>query len=131
MLSHDIAIYERELDGTKENSYDCLYEAANRYIKTKRLEHNRERIAKQAASGMTTAPALRKPVPKGFCIDFVHNGSCSKDSCKYKHRMPDKPRGRTPNAGGKGKVHAHVQWYLLGWNHEIYDHRTGRRERQY
>ncbi|CAE7496843.1 unnamed protein product [Symbiodinium necroappetens] len=26
---------------------------------------------------------------------------------------------------------SHVQWYLAGWNHEIYNHRKGRRERRY
>ena len=55
-LAHDIAIYERAIDGTKEKSYDFLYDAVNRLIKIKRLERNRERIAKQAAAGMPSAP---------------------------------------------------------------------------
>ena len=69
------AIYELALDATKEKSFDFLYGAANRYIKAKRLERNRERIATQAAVGMPSAPAPRKQVPEGFCIDFVQNGS--------------------------------------------------------
>ena len=103
-LAHDIAIYERAMDGTKEKSYEFLYEAANRYINAKRLEKNRDRIAKTTSAGMPTAPAPRKRVPKGFCVEFVQKGSCSKDQCKYKHQMPEKPRGRTPSkGGGKGK----------------------------
>ena len=59
-------------------------------------------MAKQAAAGMPTAPAPLKRVPRGFCIDFVRKGSCSKDNCPYKHEKPEKSRGRTPS-GGKGK----------------------------
>ena len=107
MLAHDIAIYERASDGTKEKSYEFLYDAVNRLIKIKRLERNRERIAKQAAAGMPSAPAPLKLVPRGFCIDFVRNGSCSKDKCTYKHQMPNKPRGRSQSAGkGKGRGHS-------------------------
>eukprot|EP00439_Symbiodinium_sp_Y106_P047095 s1555_g6.t1 len=51
MLSHDIAIYERAIDGSAEKTYEFLYNAVNRLIKIKRLERNRERIAKQAAAG--------------------------------------------------------------------------------
>ena len=104
ILSHDIAIYERAVDGSAEKTYEFLYNAVNRLIKIKRLERNRERIAKQAAAGMPSAPAPLKRVPKGFCIDFVRNGSCSKDQCTYKHQMPNKPRGRSQSKGkGKGR----------------------------
>ena len=104
ILSHDIAIYERAVDGSTEKTYEFLYNAVNRLIKIKRLERNRERIAKQAAAGMPSAPAPLKRVPKGFCIDFVRNGSCSKDQCTYKHQMPNKPRGRSQSKGkGKGR----------------------------
>ena len=96
-LSRDIAIYERALDGTKEKSYDFLYEAAYRYINAKRLEKNRDRIAKQAAAGMPSTPAPLKRVPGGFCIDFVRKGTCTKEDCSYKHEKPEKSRGRTPS----------------------------------
>ena len=104
MLSHDIAVYERAIDGSPEKTYEFLYNAVNRLIKIKRLERNRERIAKQAAAGMPSAPAPLKRVPRGFCVDFVRNGSCSKDQCTYKHQMPNKPRGRSQSKGkGKGR----------------------------
>ena len=104
ILSHDIAIYERVVDGSTEKTYEFLYNAVNRLIKIKRLERNRERIAKQAAAGMPSAPAPLKRVPKGFCIEIVRNGSCSKDQCTYKHQMPNKPRGRSQSKGkGKGR----------------------------
>ena len=101
-LAHDVAIYERALDGTAERSYDFLYKAANRHINAKRLEKNRDRIARQAAAGMPSAPAPLKRVPRGFCIDFARKGSCDKENCSYKHEKPEKSRGRTPS-GGKGK----------------------------
>ena len=101
-LAHDVAIYERAVDGTPEKTFEFLYKAANRHINAKRLEKNRDRMAKQAAAGMPTAPAPLKRVPRGFCIDFVRKGSCSKDNCPYKHEKPEKSRGRTPS-GGKGK----------------------------
>ena len=82
------------------------YEAANRYIKARRLECDWERIAKQAAVGMPSAPVPLRGVSRGFCIDFVRNGSCSRDQCKYKHQVPEKPHGRTPSAGGKSKTRA-------------------------
>ena len=83
LLSHDIASYERAVDGTKEKSYDFLYEAVNRVIKIRRLECNRERIAKQAAAGMPSAPAPLKRVPKGFCVDF-----CSQRIVQQRHMYP-------------------------------------------
>ena len=98
ILSHDIAIYERAVDGSTEKTYEFLYNAVNRLIKIKRLERNRERIAKQAAAGMPSAPAPLKRVPKGFCIDFVRNGSCSKDQCTYKHRCLSHVVGRRAKA---------------------------------
>ena len=101
-LAHDVAIYERAVDGTPEKTFEFLYKAANRHINAKRLEKNRDRMAKQAAAGMPSAPAPLKRVPRGFCIDFVKKGSCSKDNCPYKHEKPEKSRGRTPS-GGKGK----------------------------
>ena len=83
-LQHDINIYERAADGSPEKTYKFLYDAARNHINRKRLERNRERIAKQTA-GLPTTPAPKR-VPKGFCIAFVRNGSCNKgESCKYKH----------------------------------------------
>ena len=104
-LAHDVAIYERALNGSKEKSFDFLCNAANRRINAKRLEcleKNRDRIARQAAAGMPSTPAPLRRVPRGFCIDFVRKGSCDKENCSYKHEKPEKSRGRTPS-GGKGK----------------------------
>ena len=36
------------------------------------------------------------------------------------------------NMSGTGMFdQSHVQWFLSGWNHEVYNHRTGRRDRYY
>ena len=101
-LQHDINIYEEAADGSPEKTYKFLYDAARNHINRKRLERNRERIAKQTA-GLPTAPAPKR-VPKGFCIAFVRNGSCNKgESCKYKHEIPQqRGRSNTPN-GGRGR----------------------------
>ncbi|CAE7497332.1 NaCP60E, partial [Symbiodinium natans] len=68
-LSHDINIYERALEGSKERSYSFLYDAANAHLNRKRLERNRERMARQTG-----------------------------DQCKYKHQTPVKGRGGIPAA---------------------------------
>ena len=101
-LQHDINIYERAADGSPEKTYKFLYDAARNHINRKRLERNRERIAKQTA-GLPTTPAPKR-VPKGFCIAFVRNGSCNKgESCKYKHEIPQqRGRSNTPS-GGRGR----------------------------
>ena len=104
-LQHDIAIYERAAEGSSERSFKFLYDAANSHLNRKRLERNRERIAKQTgAPAVPTAPAPKK-VPKGFCISFVKNGSCKNGgSCKYKHQTPS-GRGRSQSpGGGRGEV---------------------------
>ena len=82
-------------------TYKFRYDAASNHINRKRLERNRERIAKQTA-GQPTVPAPKR-VPKGFCISFVRNGSCNKgESCKYKREIPQqRGRSKTPN-GGRG-----------------------------
>ena len=100
-LSHDINIYERALEGSKERSYSFLYDAANAHLNRKRLERNRERMARQTGSpAVPTAPAPKR-VPKGFCISWVRNGSCTKgDQCKYKHQTPAKGRGRSATPAG-------------------------------
>ena len=97
-LQHDMNIYQRALDGSPETSHKFLYDAASNHI-NRRLERNRERIAKQTA-GQPTVPAPKR-VPKGFCVAFVRNGSCNKgESCKYKHEMPEqRGRSNTPNSG--------------------------------
>ena len=103
-LQHDINIYERAADGSPEKTYKFLYDAARNHINRKRLERNRERIAKQTA-GLPTAPAPKR-VPKGFCVAFVRNGSCNKgESCKYKPEIPQqRGRSNTPNInGGRGR----------------------------
>ena len=84
-ISHDIAIYERATEGAKERSYSFLYQAASNYLARRRLERNRERMARQL--GGISPHSLRPNVsPKPFCIVFVKNGSCKADSCKYSIR---------------------------------------------
>ena len=46
-ISHDIAIYERATGGAKERSYAYLYQAASNYLARRRLDRNRERMARQ------------------------------------------------------------------------------------
>ena len=100
-LQHDINVYERAAEGTAERSFKFLYDAATAHINRKRLERNRERIARQ--SGAPQVPAMPAPqkVPKGFCIAFVKNGSCKNgEKCKYKHQVPSgRPRTPTPGRG--------------------------------
>ena len=87
-ISHDIAIYERATEGAKERSYAYLYQAASNYLARRRLDRNRERMARQLGDDKPALPAAKR-VPKGFCISFVKNGSCKVDNCKYKHQIPD------------------------------------------
>ena len=116
-IAHDISVYDRALEGTEQRSYQFLYNAANNFLERERLQRNRDRIARQAGGAIPTTPAPNSPkqkrVPKGFCIDFVRNGSCNKDKCTYKHEMPrgrsrtpggGRAPSRTPSPGGKGKA---------------------------
>ena len=112
VIDHDIQVYERALEGSEQRCYEFLYKAVVNHLKRQRLQKNRDRIARQ--TGVPTAPAPpAKKIPKGFCVDWVKNGSCSRDKCTYKHqtprgrsqtpgRTPTTPR-RTPSPGGKGK----------------------------
>ena len=89
-LAHDINIYERVFKSNQRRPVSFC-------MSRKRLERNRERIAKQyGADGKPSAPAPKKKfVPKGFCFEFVQNGK----KCKYKHEVPEK-RGRSHSRGG-------------------------------
>ena len=49
-LQHDIAIYERAAEGSSERSFKFLYDASTSHLNRKRLERNRERIAKQTGA---------------------------------------------------------------------------------
>ena len=75
-LQCDINICERALDGSPEKTYKFLYDAARNHINRKRLERNRERIAKQT-SGQPSVPA-QKRIPKGFCVAFVEMAPATK-----------------------------------------------------
>ena len=87
-ISHDIAIYERATEAAKERSYAYLYQAASNYLARRRLDRNRERMARQLGDDKPALPAVKR-VPKGFCISFIKTGSCKVDNCKYKHQIPD------------------------------------------
>ena len=95
-LQHDVNIYDRAAEGSAQRSYKFLHDAANAHANRKRLEKNRERIARQ--TGPPSAPAAAR-VPKGYCFSFVKNVTCNKgDSCKFKHEVPQE-RGRQPGKG--------------------------------
>ena len=102
LISHDIAIYERATEGAKERSYAYLYQAASNYLARRRLDRNRERMARQLGDDKPALPAAKR-VPKGFCISFVKNGSCKVDNCKYKHQIPDGWKGRSQSRGRGGR----------------------------
>ena len=121
-LQHDINMYERAAEGSSQRSYKFLYDAANAHVNRKRLEKNRERIAKQTGAPSTPAPTR---VPKGFCFSFVKKGTCSKgDSCKFKHEVPrSRPGGKGKSRGGRspsprtaseGRVNQLCKFYKKG-----------------
>ena len=124
-LQHDINIYERAAEGSAERSYKFLYDAANAHVNRKRLEKNRERIAKQTGNPTVPAPAR---VPKGYCFNFVKTGKCDKgDGCKFKHEVPQergrskgkgKSRGsgrsQSPRSGSGGKVNQLCKFFKQG-----------------
>ena len=101
-ISHDIAIYERATEGAKERSYAYLYQAASNYLARRRLDRNRERMARQLGDDKPALPAAKR-VPKGFCISFVKNGLCKLDNCKYKHQIPDGWKDRSQSRGRGGR----------------------------
>ena len=95
VIDHDIQVYERALEGSEQRCYEFLYKAVVNHLKRQRLQKNRDRIARQ--TGVPTAPAPPvKKIPKGFCVDWVKTGSCSRDKCTYKHQTP---RGRSQTPG--------------------------------
>ena len=101
-ISHDIAIYERATEGAKERSYSFLYQAASNYLARRRLDRNRERMARQLGDDKPALPAAKR-VPKGFCISFVKTGSCKVDDCKYKHQISDEWKDRSQSRGRGGR----------------------------
>ena len=123
-LQHDINIYERAAEGSAQRSYKFLYDAANAHVNRKRLEKNRERIAKQTGNPTVPAPAR---VPKDYCFSFVKTGKCDKgDGCKFKHEVPQergrskgkgKSRGgrsQSPRSGSGGKVNQLCKFFKQG-----------------
>ena len=101
-ISHDVAIYERATEGAKERSYSFLSQAASNCLARRRLDRNRERMARQLGDDKPALPAAKR-VPKVFCISFVKNGSCKVDNCKYKHQIPDGRKDRSQSRGRGGR----------------------------
>ena len=82
--------------------------AARRHLDTKRLESNRERVARTlGASSSSAAPAVGEKtgyIPKGYCVKW-NKGTCTNDSCTYKHEKPppkkDRSQSRPPSERGR------------------------------
>ena len=97
-LEHDLALYDRAADGSKERTYDFLITAARAYLERKRLEKMRDATKRSLGSKDTTMPAPEEK--KGICYEFQKTGKCKRgSSCPYKHE-----KGREKSKGkGKGK----------------------------
>ena len=59
-LSEDIAHYNREEEGSKDHSYEFLYDAVNRHLKRTRQHEMREALSKGLTGNQTSpgAPGL-------------------------------------------------------------------------
>ena len=102
-LSHDLAVYDRTLEGEPNRSYDFLMKAARDYLERKRLEKMRQATKKSVSGKRDAAPAPNRPSsagkPQGICYDF-QAGKCTRGKdCRYKHEKSDKGKG----GGKKGK----------------------------
>ena len=97
-LEHDLALYDRAADGSKERSYDFLITAARAYLERRRLEKMRDATKRSLGAKDTAMPAPDDK--KGVCFDFQKIGKCKRgSSCPYKHE-----KGREKSKGkGKGK----------------------------
>ena len=97
-LEHDLALYDRAADGSKERTYDFLITAARAYLERRRLEKMRDATKRSLGSKDTTMPAPEEK--KGICYEFQKTGKCKRgSSCPYKHE-----KGREKSKGkGKGK----------------------------
>ena len=97
-LEHDLALYDRAAEGSKERSYDFLITAARAYLERKRLEKTRDATKRFLGAKDVALPA---PDDKtGVCFDCQKTGKCKRgSSCPYKHE-----KGREKSKGkGKGK----------------------------
>ena len=56
---HDIAIDERATEGAKGTSCSFLYQAASNYLARRRLDRNRERLARQLRDDKPALPAAK------------------------------------------------------------------------
>ena len=97
-LEHDLALYDRAAEGSKERSYDFLITAARAYLERKRLEKMRDATKRSLGAKDVVVPAPEDK--KGACFDYQKTGKCKRgSSCPYKHE-----KGREKSKGkGKGK----------------------------
>ena len=81
-LNHDLALYDRAAEGTKEKAYDFLIAAARAYLERKRLDKMRDATKRSLGGKDLAAPA--KPDKKGACFEFQKTGKCKRgSSCPY------------------------------------------------
>ena len=97
-LEHDLALYDRAAEGSKERSYDFLITAARAYLERKRLEKMRDATKRSLGAKDVALPAPDDK--KGVCFDYQKTGKCKRgSSCPYKRE-----KGREKSKGkGKGK----------------------------
>ena len=93
-LTHDLVLYDRAAEGSKEKTYDFLI--ARAYLERKRLDKMRDATKRSLGGKDPVAPA--KLDKKGVCFEFQKTGKCKRgSSCPFKH---EKPR---EDSKGKGK----------------------------
>ena len=94
-IAHDLQEYHRAEEGTDKKSYEFLVAAVRRYLDRERLESNRERVERNlGASSSNAATAVGEKtgyIPKGYCVKW-NKGTCTNDSCTYKHEKPPHQR---------------------------------------
>ena len=93
-LEHDLALYDRAAEGSKERSYDFLITAARAYLERKRLEKMRDATKRSLGAKDVVVPAPEDK--KGVCFDYQKTGKCKRgSSCPYKHEKGrDKSKGK-------------------------------------
>ena len=107
-IAHDLQEYHRAEEGSDKKTYEFLVAAVRRYLDRERLEPNRERVARTlGASSSSAAPAVGEKtgyIPKGYCAKWK-KGTCTNDSCTYKHEKPppkkDRSQSRPPSDKGR------------------------------
>ena len=107
-IAHDLQEYHRAEEGSDKKTYNFLVTAVRRYLDRERLESNRERVARTlGATSSSAAPAVGEKtgyIPKGYCVKW-NKGSCTNDSCTYKHEKPppkkDRSQSRPPSERGR------------------------------